>query len=83
MNNDREVESTDKNFSSKCNRRNRNMDMKVDKGMHMSDRFPIGMAYVPWQHWGSLYEPEKALKVGTIFPELNKPYYGKRGNCPW
>jgi len=41
--------------------------------------FPVAMAYVPWQQWGMVYELEKALCVGTIFPELNKPFCGVRG----
>lgn len=40
---------------------------------------PLVMAYVPWQFWGRTLEPEKALCCGTIFPELNKPFLGKRG----
>ncbi len=40
---------------------------------------PLAMAYVPWQFWGQTYELEKALQCGTIFPELNKPFLGKRG----
>ncbi len=42
---------------------------------------PIAMAYVPWQFFHDTYEPDKALQYGTIFPELNKPFYGK-GGCP-
>ncbi len=42
---------------------------------------PVGMAYVPWQYFRDVYEPDKALQYGTIFPELNKPFYG-RGGCP-
>lgn len=42
---------------------------------------PIAMAYVPWQCFHDVYEPDKALMYGTIFPELNKPFYGK-GGCP-
>ncbi len=41
--------------------------------------FPIAMAYVPWQHFSTTYELDKALSVGTIFPELDKPFLGKRG----
>jgi hypothetical protein len=37
------------------------------------------MAYVPWQQFTSTYEPQKALMVGTIFPELDKPFTGKSG----
>lgn len=42
---------------------------------------PAAMAYVPWQYFKEVYEPDKALLYGTIFPELNKPFYGK-GGCP-
>ena len=38
---------------------------------------PIAMAYVPWQKWQNIYEPCRALKNGTIFEELNKPFSGK------
>lgn len=40
---------------------------------------PIAMAYVPWQHWKKTYELDKALCVGTIFPELDKPFVGCKG----
>ena len=43
------------------------------------DRYPVAMAYVPWQHLTKIYENlEEAFYVGTIFPELNKPFTGKR-----
>jgi len=45
------------------------------------DGMPLAMAYVPWQHWNQTYELEKALYYGTIFPELNKLFLGKRGAC--
>lgn len=38
----------------------------------------VGMAYVPWQRWGELYEPCKALKCGTLFPVLYMPFVGCR-----
>ena len=31
----------------------------------------IGYTYVPFQRLGKLYDPETALRAGTIFPELN------------
>lgn len=43
--------------------------------------YPVAMAYVPWQRWGTLYDPEKGLECGTIFPDLNKPFLGVRGGC--
>lgn len=41
--------------------------------------YEVAMAYVPWQSFGALYEPEKSLDVGTIFVEMDKPFLGKRG----
>ena len=40
---------------------------------------PLAMGYVPWKNFGCTYEPAQALQVGTIFPELDKPFYGRRG----
>lgn len=43
------------------------------------DRFPIAMAYVPWQRLTNIYEDlDEALENGTIFPELNQPFSGRR-----
>ena len=44
-------------------------------------QFPLAMAYVPWQRFGQTYDLSKALCTGTIFPELDKPFCGKRGVC--
>ena len=38
----------------------------------------IAIATVPCQQWSEPYDLAKALKEGTIFPELNKPFLG---NC--
>lgn len=44
-----------------------------------NDKFPVAMAYVPWQKCDKMYEDlEKAFCTGTIFPELNKPFTGRR-----
>lgn len=46
------------------------------------ERFPVAMMYVPWQKWCQPYELEHGLKVGTIFPDLNKPFRGiRKGGC--
>ena len=43
------------------------------------DRFPLAVAYVPWQHITKVYENlEQAYRTGTIFPELDKPFTGRR-----
>lgn len=35
-----------------------------------------GMAYVPFQTDTTTYDEMQALKVGTLFPVLNKPFLG-------
>lgn len=41
--------------------------------------FEIAMAYVPWQDFERLFEDlDKAYHMGTIFPELCKPFSGRR-----
>ena len=47
----------------------------------------LAIANVLWQKFDKTYEPDKALKIGTIFPELDKPFTGRRnmsgGNQKW
>ena len=38
------------------------------------DNWAIGMGYVPWQKMTNVYEPAQALRTGTLFPELEKPF---------
>lgn len=45
----------------------------------MQEEQVVAMAYVPWQTFHKTYEPQRALKAGTIFPELDKPFIGKSG----
>ncbi len=43
------------------------------------DNYTIAMAYVPWQNFHKIAENlEDAYKEGTIFPELIKPFMGRR-----
>ena len=43
------------------------------------EKFPVAMAYVPWQRFDNMYvDREKAYCAGTIFPELDKPFTGRR-----
>ncbi|WP_243578001.1 spore coat associated protein CotJA [Clostridium minihomine] len=39
----------------------------------------VAMAYVPFQQFGTTYSAEKGFNQGTIFPDLDKPFTGKRG----
>lgn len=45
---------------------------------HLKHLIPA-MAYVPCQEFTPTFELKKALQVGTIFPELCKPFCGRRG----
>jgi hypothetical protein len=49
----------------------------MDGGIEM--RQALAMGYVPWQYFTRAYEPQKAMKIGTIFPELDKPFLGAGG----
>ena len=67
-----------------CNRNqrermNRPCDSTCDMSTHDLRGLPLGMAYVPWQYFDTVYDVDKAINCGTIFPELYKPFYGKRG----
>ena len=50
---------------------------------------PLAMAYVKNERFGDIFDPDKALAVGTVFPELYKPFRGTdrarqcggRGSC--
>ncbi|MCI9542194.1 MAG: spore coat associated protein CotJA [Lachnospiraceae bacterium] len=57
------------NIENTCGKRTE--DCCVKNGL---EGMPLGMSYVPWQHWKETYEPCKALLIGTIFPELNLPF---------
>lgn len=60
----------------------RNPHCNEGKGMEKrSEEQVLAMAYVQWQEWRKIYEPGKAFCRGTIFEELDKPFYGVGGNC--
>ncbi|MBE6935880.1 MAG: spore coat associated protein CotJA [Ruminococcaceae bacterium] len=46
-------------------------------GAARADVTPLAMAYVPVQQWDAIYEAEKGLSRGTIFPALDLPFLGK------
>lgn len=35
----------------------------------------LGIATVPCQQWNGTYDTEKALRRGTVFPELDLPFF--------
>lgn len=57
-------------------------DMVEDTGIYEhADQLPLTMAYVPMQKYTTTFDLCKGLQMGTIFPELCKPFCGKRGKC--
>ena len=84
MNNGCDVCETARNMNNKCD------SCGAAGMMHQHDDcsnarrdelrgIPLAMAYVPWQNFGCTYEAMEGLQTGTIFPELDKPFYGRRG----
>ena len=45
-----------------------------DSMVTMPAQTPLAMAYVPYQQWGDVREPEEALKCGTLFTDLSFPF---------
>lgn len=39
---------------------------------------PIAMGYVPFQQWGNTFSTADAFNAGTLFPELDKPFLGRK-----
>ncbi|MEG1448681.1 MAG: spore coat associated protein CotJA [Oscillospiraceae bacterium] len=37
----------------------------------------LAMAYVKWQTFGDVYDPQLAFTRGTIFPALDLPFIGE------
>ena len=62
-----------------CDMNRKPCDDDCSQDRDMIYGMPLAMAYVPWQRFGCTYEPEQALQAGTIFPELDLPFYGRRG----
>ena len=55
----------------------------------MAEQEHLAIASVPYQNWGELYEQSKALRIGTIFRDLDKPFFASEqdfgnipGSCP-
>jgi hypothetical protein len=49
----------------------------------MQLRLRLAQAYIPFQVYVDRWEPVKALKMGTIFPELYRPYCGTDERGGW
>jgi len=45
-------------------------DYSVKTGEH-----ELAQAYIPFQRYVTSFPPEEALRMGTMFPELVRPYH--------
>jgi hypothetical protein len=36
----------------------------------------LAICYVPVQEWEQVYDEDTAFSAGTLFPALNKPFFG-------
>lgn len=43
--------------------------------------FPLAMVYCPDQEWRELYNEDEALSAGTMFKELELPFYPACRSC--
>jgi hypothetical protein len=39
----------------------------------------LAQAYIPYQYYTDSYTPKEALRKGTLFPELYRPYLPGKG----
>lgn len=66
---------------------NTHIQMKGERRMNHQPKPPfpddpaLAIAYVRWQEFGDVYEAEDGYTRGTIFPCLDKPFYGRRARC--
>ena len=42
--------------------------------------FSLAMVYSPYQEFQNIYPLEEGFEIGTVFKELNKPFYGSKCN---
>lgn len=56
-----------------------NCQLDCKKMPHLPSDTVLAMAYVPFQTELVTYTSEEALRNGTLFPELDKKFYG--GKC--
>jgi len=49
-------------------------------GCTVMEQVPV-MVYIVQQEWSGVYPPCRALSQGTLFPVLDKPFFGKGGCC--
>ncbi|MBQ8253933.1 MAG: spore coat associated protein CotJA [Clostridia bacterium] len=53
---------------------NRAVDSPSDNCLCVSQPISLGISYTKKQTFGKLYSPCDGWRIGTIFPDLDKPY---------
>lgn len=53
---------------------NNNNDDEIKVYTILPEKPMLAHAYVPYQQFSKIFEPEKALQSGTAFPELTNIY---------
>lgn len=66
----------DSYFANASNRVNTPKERKFNDTMLKN--LPLTMAYVPFQEIEGTYNQDDALKNGTLFPNLDKPFLGRK-----
>ncbi len=79
------ISSNAKEASAKVETSNRNENKSDIQGSSMEIKnntelknLPLTMVYIPFQQLDKKYSESEALKAGTLFPELDKPFLGKK-----
>jgi len=55
-------------------------NIQIEKPEIPQNNLSFAMAYVPKQPYiGKTYDTMTGLKKGTLFPEMDKPWIGKKG----
>lgn len=62
--------------------KNTDCDKDFERSALPAETVPA-MAYVPFQQWETPYEATRGFGKGTIFPVLDKPFTGMRGEVKW
>jgi hypothetical protein len=62
---------------------NEDVFSKLYPSQQQDSMFPpeisLAMAYIPLQQITTLYDADNAFQIGTLFPDLDKPFLGGRG----
>lgn len=76
--NQRSILNSEKTCNNQREISNDNSSCECDKNYDAEIDYSLAMVYSPYQKWQNLYCLEEGFKAGTIFKELDKPFYGPK-----